>query len=100
MVKNACEAISPGETVTAHLARNSQKVRVSIHNDGTPIPPAIVPKLTEPFVSQKSGGTGLGLAIVKQIITAHQGTLSIKSTAETGTIISFTLPIQKTKNES
>lgn len=100
LVKNACEAISPGETVTAHLARNSQKVRVSIHNDGTPIPPAIVPKLTEPFVSHKSGGTGLGLAIVKQIITAHQGTLSIKSTAETGTIISFTLPIQKTKNES
>ena len=95
LVKNACEAIKPGGVVTCSISpsRHPNYIRVSIHNGGTPIPQDILPKITEPFVSQKSGGTGLGLAIVKQIITAHQGSLSIKSTAKTGTIISFTLPI-------
>ncbi|MDJ0535676.1 MAG: HAMP domain-containing sensor histidine kinase [Xenococcaceae cyanobacterium MO_207.B15] len=64
-----------------------------MHNWGTPIPQEILPKLSEPFVSNKSGGTGLGLAIVKQIVHAHQGTLSIKSNALDGTTISFTIPM-------
>ncbi len=96
LVKNACEAIEPGGVVTCSLAsdRDPNYVRIQVHNGGTPIPEDILPKLTEPFVSQKSGGTGLGLAIVKQIVTAHQGTLSIQSTAEAGTKIGFTLPIK------
>lgn len=93
LVKNACEAVSSGEVVTCSISQDSSSVRISVHNGGTPIPPAMLPKLTEPFVSQKSDGTGLGLAIVKQIVTAHQGTLLIQSTAETGTTISFTLPL-------
>jgi signal transduction histidine kinase len=43
----------------------------------------------------KPGGTGLGLAIVKRIVDAHQGKLSIQSQVETGTTISFTLPVAK-----
>ncbi len=94
LVRNAFEAIEVGETVTCHLSldQNPNCCCVSVINQGTPIPPEILPKLTEPFVSNKSGGTGLGLAIVKQIVTNHGGSLSIESAQETGTKISFTLP--------
>ena len=94
LVKNAFEAIEAGETVTCHLFldKYSHCCSVSVINRGTPIPPEIIPRLTEPFVSHKPGGTGLGLAIVKQIITKHGGSLSIESDLETGTKISLTLP--------
>ena len=95
LVQNACEAITPGEVVTCSVTRddNPQYLRFSIHNWGNPIPEEILPKLSEPFVSNKSGGTGLGLAIVKQIVNAHQGILSIQSNAIDGTTISFTIPV-------
>lgn len=39
-----------------------------------------------------AGGTGLGMAIVKQIITAHQGTVDVKSKIGHGTLITIRLP--------
>lgn len=39
-----------------------------------------------------TGGTGLGMAIVKQIITAHQGTVEVKSKVGHGTSITIHLP--------
>ena len=94
LVKNAFEAIEPGETVTCHLSSdvNPDYCWIGVLNQGTPIPSEILPKLAEPFVSHKSGGTGLGLAIVKQIVTSHGGSLSIESNQKTGTKIGFTLP--------
>lgn len=94
LVKNAFEAIEVGKTVTCHLSldNNPDYCCISIINQGSIIPPEILPKLTEPFVSNKSGGTGLGLAIVKQIITNHGGSLSIESNEKIGTKICFTLP--------
>ena len=93
LVKNAFEAIEAGKTVTCYLSKTDcSRYCVSVINWGIPIPPEILPTLTEPFVSNKPGGTGLGLAIVKQIINNHGGSLSIESEPETGTKISFTLP--------
>lgn len=39
-----------------------------------------------------TGGTGLGMAIVRQIITAHQGTVNVKSKIGHGTSIIIRLP--------
>ena len=99
LVRNACEAVSVGETVKIQLEleNNSeeQKKQVSINicNGGSPIPPEILPKLTKPFYSTKSSGTGLGLAIVKRIVESHNGELLITSSVEEGTTISVKLPV-------
>ena len=95
LIQNALEASPPDQVVSCTIKQNpnSNNLKVSIHNWGTPIPQEILPKLCEPFVSNKSGGTGLGLAIVKQIIKAHQGALSIESNPTQGTTISFTIPL-------
>jgi len=44
-------------------------------DDGTPVAPAIAPRLFDPYVSGSSGkdNMGLGLAIVKKIIVEHGG---------------------------
>ena len=98
LVRNACEAISVGETVKIQLefensSKEQKQVSINICNGGEPIPPEVLPKLTQPFYSTKSSGTGLGLAIVKRIVESHNGELLIKSSTEEGTNISVKLPI-------
>jgi signal transduction histidine kinase len=98
VVRNACEAIAPGEVVTCNIEQypDIHQVCIRIHNGGTPIPSDILPKLTQPFCSTKPGGTGLGLAIVKRIIDAHNGTLSIQSDSLTGTTVQLMIPAATT----
>ncbi|MGB3640621.1 MAG: ATP-binding protein [Rivularia sp. (in: cyanobacteria)] len=99
LVRNACEAVSVGETVKIQLElennseEQKEQVLINICNGGSPIPPEILPKLTKPFYSTKSSGTGLGLAIVKRIVESHNGELLITSSVEEGTTISVKLPI-------
>ncbi len=94
LVRNACEAVSPGDRVTWHIALgpNPNGLTVTIHNDGDPIPPAVLAKMGQPFFTTKPGGNGLGLAIVKRIVDVHGGALTIESTAEAGTTVGVVLP--------
>ncbi|PSB03853.1 GAF domain-containing sensor histidine kinase [Merismopedia glauca] len=101
LIKNACEAI-PAEscgnclnrvvTCKIELETNGDRVCISVHNRGTPIPADLLPRLTQPFCSGKVGGTGLGLAIVKRIVDAHGGVLSIQSDKSVGTEVNIRLP--------
>jgi signal transduction histidine kinase len=95
LVRNACEAIAQGESVKIQLEipPNSSEICLQIHNQGIPIPPEVLPKLTQPFCTTKPTGTGLGLAIVKRIVDAHGGELSIQSSATEGTTVSVLLPL-------
>ena len=73
-------------------------VSISVHNQGAPIEPEHLPRLTERFYradkarSREIGGTGLGLAIVKHILNRHRGRLLIESTAQSGTTCTVLLP--------
>lgn len=95
IIRNACEASNPGNVVTWTVDNQTvpEQVIISVHNDGDPIPPEVLCKLTEPFYSTKPSGTGLGLAIVKRIINAHGGELYIQSEQSIGTNVNIQLPI-------
>ncbi|MGF1536311.1 MAG: PAS domain S-box protein [Elainellaceae cyanobacterium] len=93
LVTNACEASPSGSTVTWRIEVTLGQAVVQVHNSGDPIPPDVLPKLTQPFFTTKSSGNGLGLAITKRIIEAHGGTLKIQSAAERGTTVTVTLSL-------
>lgn len=92
LLSNACEAAPTGAPITCTCTPSPQAVTVAIHNPGDPIPPDILPKLTQPFFTTKPSGNGLGLAITRRIVEAHQGSLHIASAVETGTVVTVTLP--------
>jgi nitrogen-specific signal transduction histidine kinase len=49
--------------------------------------------LFDPFVSSgKPNGTGLGLAIVSKVLHDHDGSVSVESTSEAGTVFLVRLP--------
>ncbi|MEL6855795.1 MAG: ATP-binding protein, partial [Cyanobacteria bacterium J06607_13] len=94
LVTNACEAISPQSTVMWRIQPTAERrLEIQVHNGGDPIPPEVLPKLTQPFISTKSNGNGLGLAITKRIVEAHSGQIKIESTAEAGTTVTVWLPL-------
>ncbi|MDJ0619427.1 MAG: ATP-binding protein [Calothrix sp. MO_192.B10] len=95
IVQNACEAVSSGDIVKLQVNTNLnlQEIYIQVINGGKPIPPDILPLLTQPFFSTKSSGTGLGLAITKRIVEAHNGEFLIESNGESGTLVTVKLPM-------
>ncbi len=91
LTKNALEAglESGQETVhltfqLSHLTQASfECVELRIQDQGPGIPPDMLDKLFEPYVTTKTKGTGLGLAIVKKIIEEHGGMIWLENLPET-----------------
>ena len=68
-----------------------------IRDRGIGIPPADIPKLFDSFYRAsnvgKIKGTGLGLAIIKDYVELHQGTISVESKVNVGTVFTVIIPI-------
>jgi two-component system NtrC family sensor kinase len=80
---------------------DSERIEISIADNGTGIPMAIQPKIFDPFFTTKSvgKGTGMGLAISHQIITEnHGGSLAVMSDPSHGTEVRIRLPIQQERS--
>ena len=66
-----------------------------VSDNGPGIPPDMVRRIFDPYVSTKSAGRGLGLAIVASIVASHGGGISIRSSSISGTTFSIFLPNSK-----
>ncbi len=82
---NAMHAVGSkgGEVkVTTRTAdREGRKgVELSVADNGTGIPPEVLPRIFEyAFTTKGDSGSGLGLAVSKEIISAHGGSIEVKS---------------------
>ena len=94
LIKNAREAMPTGGIITLGTERVGEDVIIRIADTGIGIPPDLLPKLFEPFVTHgKSHGTGLGMAIAKSVIDAHGGDISVTSVQGSGTTVEIKLPV-------
>ncbi|MEP7014013.1 MAG: ATP-binding protein [Verrucomicrobiota bacterium] len=94
LIRNAREAIahSPVRILRFTIKPIETGVRFEVSDTGHGIPPDLLPRIFEPFVTQgKTNGTGLGLAISKAVVEAHQGTISVTS-SDKGTTFRIDLP--------
>ncbi|WUT00963.1 HAMP domain-containing histidine kinase [Streptomyces sp. NBC_00708] len=77
-------------------------VTLTVENTGEPIPPELVPRLTEPFqrgterVHTDHPGVGLGLAIVRSLTRAHHGILTLTPRPAGGLRVTVELPATTT----
>jgi two-component system, sporulation sensor kinase E len=92
IVKNAIESMPSGGTITLEQSQDQESVVIGISDQGGGIPEEMLPKLGEPFFTNKETGTGLGLMISQRIIQAHKGSLEIESQVGIGTKITIKLP--------
>jgi nitrogen fixation/metabolism regulation signal transduction histidine kinase len=59
------------ETEAVARADGGTAVRVSVSDNGSGFPAAVLARVFEPYVTSKPRGTGLGLAIVRKIVDEH-----------------------------
>ncbi|MFJ2645917.1 sensor histidine kinase [Streptomyces sp. NPDC087420] len=103
LLANARTHTPPGTTVTARVRREDAEdaerggtgavggvsvgpwVVLEVEDNGPGVPPSLLPHVFERFArgdasrSRAAGSTGLGLAIVQAVVTAHGGTVDVRS---------------------
>jgi signal transduction histidine kinase len=93
ILSNAVDAAPEATDITLQSAiLPSGTWRCRLTNAGPPIPPDMLPRVFELFLSTKPGSTGVGLALAQRIIEEHHGAITIESAAETGTTVTVSLP--------
>jgi signal transduction histidine kinase len=99
VIDNASKYSPPNKTVTVRLAIVSNKVRISIKDEGVGIAKPDLKKIFEKFtridnpLSTLVGGNGLGLYWVKKVIELHGGDIIATSVLGKGSTFTITLPV-------
>ena len=98
LLDNAVKFCPQGGTLTLRIKEGTDKVYVSVGNDGQTIPPEELPLVFDRFHkldksrAENRDGWGLGLYIVKTLICRHGEDISV--TSQNGkTEFTFTLPL-------
>lgn len=99
IIINAVQAIEEGRIeenwIRVATGQENEQVFVEIANSGAPIPAEVLPKIFDPFFTDKpqDKGTGLGLSISYSIVQQHGGRIDVESSAENGTVFRVWLPV-------
>jgi signal transduction histidine kinase len=68
---------------------------INIFDNGSGIPPEIIPKIFDPYFTTKRGGTGLGLSLSKKIIEQHGGSIEVVVNGSGVTEFTIRLPLME-----
>ncbi|MFC4637337.1 PAS domain S-box protein [Deinococcus hohokamensis] len=95
LVVNAIHACTPGCSVTVRFADRAGRPVMEVEDNGSGIPPEVLPRIFEPMFTTKDvgKGTGLGLSIIHDIITGHFGAeINVRTELGRGTTFEVVFP--------
>jgi signal transduction histidine kinase len=102
IIGNATDAMRQGGCLRIRISNRKQVqrtgccVRLTIADNGTGIPPDVLPSIFEPFVTTKGEtGTGLGLRVTSEIVKKNGWKIHVRSSrnpARRGTVFSRLIP--------
>nr|WP_279343808.1 ATP-binding protein [Variovorax terrae] len=73
-------------TLRTHWSESTQRVRLTVLDNGTGFPEHILKRAFEPYVTTKAKGTGLGLAVVKKIADEHGARIDLANRVTEGVV--------------
>ncbi|MEQ8174600.1 MAG: vancomycin resistance histidine kinase VanS [Syntrophomonadaceae bacterium] len=93
ILKNAIAYSYENSVIDISAKQQDKNIVITFTNRGNPIPQGKLDSIFEKFYrldtarSTSTGGAGLGLAIAQEIVTAHDGTISVESNPKNTTFI-------------
>ena len=91
LVINAMQACGEPAKIVLSAIREEDAVAIAVTDNGPGIAASVLPHLFEPFFTTRPQGTGLGLAVVLAVARAHDGDVSVDTSAN-GTRFTLRLP--------
>ena len=96
ILDNACKYGRNGKRIEVALKMTDSAQAVSVRDHGPGIPPEELPHVKTKFYkgSSKERGNGIGLAVCEEIVSRHDGKLTIYNAEGGGLLVTVTLPTQ------
>ena len=94
LVTNGCQAMPLGGAVLLEAQSDGTSVNIDVHDQGGGIDEGNLEKIFDPFFTTKESGTGLGLSVAHQIVSQHQGVLTIARNSPQGVTVRVSLPLR------
>ncbi|THI84916.1 MAG: PAS domain S-box protein [Nitrospira sp. CG24A] len=100
LVLNAVQAMKDGGMLTIRTSVVEGVCLIEVHDTGSGIPPAVLPRIFDPFFSTKKEGegTGLGLSVSLGIVERHGGKILVDSEVGKGTTFTLCLPVSRDRS--
>jgi len=100
LVVNALQSMPGAGKITVQTQFDDHDISLIVEDTGTGMTEDILEQIFIPFFTTKDvgHGTGLGLPVVHGIITAHDGSINVKSKPGHGTRFEVRLPVAKPEN--
>ncbi|GAA2979341.1 SpoIIE family protein phosphatase [Actinokineospora diospyrosa] len=98
LLSNAVKFTLSGQITVAVCPAPDGRVEISVSDTGLGIPADQLPLVFRRFHRVRGAGgrsqegTGIGLALVRQLVTLHDGAITVRSTPGAGTTFTVTLP--------
>lgn len=91
------EAVQGRIVITGEIDDDARAVKIKVADNGDGIPPGIIDRIFEPFVTTKpvGKGTGLGLSVGNEIVKRMNGRLAAENIGE-GAVFTVELPLNNT----
>jgi signal transduction histidine kinase len=96
LIMNASQAIQErgmtGRTIRVSLALEDDEAVLAVTDDGPGIPPAVLPKIFDAYVTTRTEGNGVGLAVVRDIAMRVGGSVRARNGLKGGARLEVRLP--------
>ena len=107
LLNNAAKYTPQGGRIALQVARGSERVTISVRDNGIGIAPDVLPQVFDLFTQaertpdRSQGGLGLGLALVKSLVQLHGGSVQADSAGlGQGSSFSVTLPLARMQDQA
>ena len=95
LLDNEMKHLDNGRVVNITLAKQSERVTISLEDDGAGFPDDLLPRAFERYIKgPHSQGHGLGLAFVSAVVRSHDGSVIAANRSTGGARILIELPVQ------
>ena len=96
LLDNAAKHGGSGKRIDVSIAQEDEDAVIQIRDYGPGIPEEELPHVKYKFYkgSSKARGSGIGLAVCEEIVTRHEGSLTIGNAEGGGCLVTVRLPIE------
>lgn len=100
LIDNAIEAMPSGGQLTITSLVGRRGLEIEFADSGRGVSDELKERLFEPFATTKHDHAGLGLSLVRDIVTSHDGTVTVDDCPEGGAAFTLSIPLQAAKRQA